>query len=105
MNVVLDKMVVFASSPLRQILQERPCVDVVSLYHPFVPDNEESSKVFDDDEDIDCFLSENIDDESPLPGIIDVNNNVYPKGLIPLEDMFRHDDVPKNPSPDPEPAR
>jgi len=49
------------------------------------------------------FLTENVENESLPLRIIDLKNNVYPKGLIPLEDMFRHDDVPKNTSLDPEP--
>ena len=48
---------------------------------------------------------ENLNDKSLLPRIIDLNNNVYPKGLILLQDMFRHSDVPKHLSPDPEPPR
>lgn len=105
LNAVADKLAVFASSPSRQLLREQPSIEVISLYRPFVQDNERSWQIFNDDEDIDCFLAENIEDESSPPEIINLKNNAYPKGLIPLEDMFRQDDVPKNPSPDPKPPR
>lgn len=49
------------------------------------------------------FEPKNIEDESSPPEIINLKNNVYPKGLIPLEDMFQQDDIPKSLSLDPEP--
>lgn len=104
-NEVVDKLAVFASSPSRQVLRERPSVEVISLYRYFVPNNKESWQVFGNDEDIDYFLAENAEDESPPSRIIDLKNNVYPKGLIPIENMFRHDNILKDPSPDPEPPR
>jgi len=93
LNAVADKLAVFASSPSWQLLREWTSVEVICLYRHFVPDNK----------DIDFFLAENAEDESPPSGIINLENNVYPKGMILLEDMFQHEDIPKNPRPDPEP--
>jgi len=85
---VTDKLALFTSSPSRKLLQERPSVEVISLYRPFLPDNEESWQVFDDDEDIDCFLAENMEDESSPSGIIDLKTTFIPKDWFPLKTGF-----------------
>jgi ribonuclease HI len=41
-NSMVDRLAIFASSPTRQILHERPDCMFQSLYRPHIPDNVES---------------------------------------------------------------
>jgi hypothetical protein len=42
LNSITDRLVVFATSPTRQILPQRPDCTFQSLYRPHIPDNIES---------------------------------------------------------------
>jgi hypothetical protein len=56
LNSMADRLVVFAASPTRKLLPQRPDCTFMSLYHPHFPDNVESWQVFPDDESICAFL-------------------------------------------------
>jgi hypothetical protein len=51
-----DRLVVFAASPIRQLLPQRPDCTFMSLYRPHLPDNVESWQVCSDDEGICAFI-------------------------------------------------
>ncbi len=85
---------------------------------PTIPDNQRYWQVFQDDEEIDDFLQnkgkfketsidvENDDgkgngtDEVQINemDVLQLKNNVIPKGLIPLEELFDQDDVARKPT-------
>jgi hypothetical protein len=56
LNSMENKLVVFATSPRRQLLPEMPDFTFMSLYHFYFPDNVESWQVFPDNESICSFL-------------------------------------------------
>ena len=81
---------------------------------PAVPDNLRYWQVFQDDKDIDDFLQNEgqyketsidakQDDGEPeievnQMEVLQLKDNVIPKGLIPLEELFDQDDVTRTPS-------
>jgi hypothetical protein len=90
LNSMADRLVVFAASPTRQLLPQRPDCTFMSLYRPHLPDNVESWQVFPDDEGICAFIQ----NEPYKPKeIISLENNKLPKGLTPLESSFSMSDV------------
>jgi ribonuclease HI len=56
LNSMVDRLVFFATSPTRKLLPQRPDRTLQYLYHPHIPDNVESWKVFPSDEIICAFL-------------------------------------------------
>jgi hypothetical protein len=53
---MVDRLVVFVASPIRQLLPWRQYCTFMSLYRPHLPDNVESWKVFPDEEGICAFI-------------------------------------------------
>ena len=78
-------------------------------HRPTVPDNQRYWQVFQDDEEIDEFLQNEgkfkdtsidveyddgeVDIEVNQMEVLQLKDNIIPKGLIPLEELFDHDDV------------
>jgi hypothetical protein len=87
---MVDRLVVFATNPSRQLLPQRPDCTFMSLYRPHFPNNVESWQVFPDDERICAFIQ-----NEPLKKkeIIYLEDNKFPKGLTPLESSFSSSDV------------
>eukprot|EP00253_Pinus_taeda_P024681 PITA_24681 len=91
---------------------------VIKQHHPTISDNQRYWQVFQDDEEIDDFMknkgkfketsidAENDDgkgngtDEVQINemDVLQLKNNVIPKGLIPLEELFDQDDVACKPT-------
>jgi ribonuclease HI len=90
LNSIVDRLVVFASCPTRQLLPQRPDCTFLSLYRPHLPNNVESWQVFPDDESICAFLQNEL--YKPKE-IISLEDNKFPKGLTPLESSFSTSDV------------
>jgi ribonuclease HI len=82
LNSMADRLVVFAASPTRQLLPQKPDCTFQSLYRPHLPDNVESWQVFPSDESICDFIQ----NEPYKPKeIISMEDNKILKGLTPLE--------------------
>jgi ribonuclease HI len=89
-NSMVDRLVVFAASPNRQHLPHIPDCTFQSLYHPHIPNNIESYKVFPSNESICAFIQ----NEPYMPKeIISIEDNMIPKGLTPLESSFSSSDL------------
>lgn len=93
LNAVADNLAVYAAHPDRHSLVEKPDCSVISLYHPHLPDNEESWQVFDHDESLQAFLT---NEDTHDFEMINLEHNRYPKGLAPLESNFSSADALKN---------
>jgi hypothetical protein len=93
LNSMADRLVVFAASPTRKLLPQRPDCTFLSLYRPHIPNNEESWQVFPDDESICAFIQN--EPYNPKE-IISLEDNKIPKGLNPLESSFSTSDVSNN---------
>jgi len=81
---------------------------------PVVPDNQIHWKVFQNDEEINDFLQNKGEFENILMDaehddgsnelqinqmeVLQLKDNLIPKGLIPLEELFDHDDVARKPT-------
>lgn len=91
-NVVVDNLTVYATRPDRDNLVERPNCSVISLYHPHLPDNQESWQVFDHDTSLQDFLT---NDEEQDFEVIYLEHNKYPKVLVPLESTLSTNDASK----------
>jgi ribonuclease HI len=90
LNSMAERLVVFAASPTRQILPQRPDCTFQSLYCPHILNNIESWQVFPSDESICAFIQ----NEPYKPKeIISMEDNKIPKGLTPLESSFSLSDV------------
>jgi hypothetical protein len=90
LNSMDDRLVVFAASPTRQILPQRPNCTFQSLYRPHIPDNVKSWQVFPSDDSICAFIQN--EPYNPKE-IISMEDNKIPKGLNPLESSFSLSDV------------
>jgi ribonuclease HI len=90
LNLMADKLVVFAASPTRQLLPQRPDCTFQYLYHPHIADNVESWQVFPSDESIYDFIQN--EPYNPKE-IISMEDNKISKGLTPLESSFSSSDV------------
>jgi len=90
LNSMADGLVIYASHPKRKLLSKKLDCAYLSLYCPHIPANEESWKIFPDDESIYVFLK-----NEPLNKneIISLYHNKFPKGLTPLEGSFSSNDV------------
>jgi hypothetical protein len=93
LNSIVDRLVVFATSPTRKLLPQRTDCTFLSLYRPHIPNNEESWQVFLDDESICSFIQ-----NGPYKPkeIISLEDNKIPKGLTHLESSFSTSDVSNN---------
>jgi hypothetical protein len=82
-------------------------------HRPTVPDNQRCWQVFQDDDEINDFLQnkgkfkatstdvEYVDGDDVQVNemeVLQLKDNVIPKGLIPLEELFDQDDVAKKPT-------
>jgi hypothetical protein len=56
LNSIANRLVVFATSPTRQLLPKRPNCTFQSIYRPHIPDSVESWQVFPSDEGICSFI-------------------------------------------------
>jgi ribonuclease HI len=56
LNSMVDWLVVFAASPTRKLLPQRPYCNRQYLYYPHIPDNIDSWQVFPSDESICAFI-------------------------------------------------
>jgi hypothetical protein len=90
LNSIADRLDIFAASPTRQLLPCRPDCNFKSLYHPHIPDNIESWKVFPNDESICAFIQ---NEPFKPKEIINIENDKIPKGLPPLESSFSSSNV------------
>jgi ribonuclease HI len=90
LNSMADRLVVFAASPTRQLLPQRPDCTFQSLYRPHIPDNVESWQVFPSDEGICAFIQ---NEPFKPKEIISIEDDKFPKGLTPLESSFSSSDV------------
>jgi hypothetical protein len=90
LNSMVDCLVVFATSPNRQIMPQRLDCTFQSLYLPHIPDNIESWQVFPSDESIFSFFQ--YEPYKPKE-IISMEDNKIPKVLNPLESSFSSSDV------------
>lgn len=92
LNSMVDRLFVFATSPIGQLLPQRPDCMFQYLYRPHICNNVESWKVFPSDEVIFSFIQ----NESFKPKeIISIEDDKFPKGLTPLEILFSSSDVGK----------
>jgi len=90
LNAMDDNLAAYAAHPDRHSLVEKPDCSVISLYRPHLPDNEESWQVFDHDESLHAFLT----NESTCDfEMINLEHNMYPKGVAPLESNFSLSDA------------
>jgi len=90
LNSMADRLIFYAAHPKRKLLSRKPKCTFLYLYHPHIPDNEESWQFFLDNERI-CALLNN----EPLNKneIISLDDNKFPKGLTPLEGSLSSSDV------------
>jgi len=95
LNVVADNLAVYADHPERYSWVEKPDCVVISLYRPHLPDNQESWQVFDHDESLQAFLTNEGEQNFE---VINLEHNKYPKGLTPLESSFSMNDASKETS-------
>lgn len=87
MNGLVDKLASYVANEKKNHLRDCPKCPILYTYRPTVPDNDESYKVFENDEQICSFLLD--DEQDPLcPEVIRLKDNVYPKGLVPSENLF-----------------
>jgi hypothetical protein len=85
-----NRLAIFAAFPTQQLLPQRPDSTFQYLYHPHITYNVESWQGFPNDEGICSFIQ----NESFNPkGIISMEDDKIPKGLIPLESSFLSSDV------------
>jgi hypothetical protein len=107
-NYVADALVVSASTlqPCDGPLQNLCKMEV--LFRPSIPDNLEHWQVFEDDDQIIRFMENNrefIDSQvnfladSMNLDVVNLQNNTFPKGCVPLEHLFDRHDVFKGKKP------
>jgi hypothetical protein len=90
LNSMVDRLVVFATSPTRQILPQRLDCTFQSLYLPHIPNNVESWQVFPRDEGFCAFIK---NEPFKPKEIISTKDDKFLKGLTPLESSFSSSDV------------
>ena len=116
-NVIADALAVFASLS-KILIHANKKYEIQVKHRPTVPDNVKYWQVFEDDQHVNRFLTtsqefENcvIDDENVAKQdeedafinhiadheIVQLKNNMIPKGLVPLEELFDNNYVAKNP--------
>ena len=87
---MVDVLVVFTTSPNRQLSSHIPNCTFQSLYQPHILDNIESLQVFPNDESICAFIQ---NEPFKPKDIISIEYNNITKGLTPLESSFSSSDV------------
>jgi hypothetical protein len=90
LNSMIDWLAFLAASPTRQLMPHRHDCNFKSLYHPQIPDNIESWKVFPNDERIFSFIQ---NEPFKRKGIMSIKDDKIPKGLTSLEISFSSSDV------------
>jgi ribonuclease HI len=118
MNHLVDSLAVSASMFIPP-MPPRLNYEIQVKYRPSLPDNIKYWKVFEDDDELSRFLqvvdefsdmhidqkNQNVE-ESKKPklkrkmgqhDIVQLPNNYIPRGLVPLEKLFDHNDVPYKP--------
>jgi ribonuclease HI len=115
MNQLADSLVVSANMFIPP-MPPRLSYEIQVKYRPSLPDNIQYWKVFEDDDELNRFLQvvdefsdmhvdqQNLNiEESQKPklkqrlgqrDIVQLPNNYIPRGLVPLEKIFDHNDVP-----------
>eukprot|EP00253_Pinus_taeda_P007372 PITA_07372 len=102
-NVIADSLATPASN-LKISMNSNNRFEIHVKHHPSVPDNHRYWQVFQDDEEIDEFLQNEgkfkdtsidveyddveVDIEVNQKEILQLKDNIIPKGLIPLEELF-----------------
>lgn len=110
---IVDSLAKVASS-LKIPMNSSNKFEIHVKHRPTVPDNQRYWKVFQDDEEIDDFLhnkgkfketsidEENDDGKDEVQinqmDVLQLNDNIIPKGLIHLEELFDQDDVAQKPT-------
>jgi hypothetical protein len=90
LNSMVDMLVVFASSPTKQILPQRSDCMFQSLYCPHILDNVGSWQVFSSNEGICAFIQ---NEPFNPKETISIEDDKFPKGLTTLESSFSSSDV------------
>ena len=117
MNHPVDSLAISASVFI-PFLPPKLSYDIWVRYRPSLPDNVKFWKVFENDDELSKFLQvvdeffdipidqENLNVESQMPklkekmgkqNIVQFLSNYIPRGLVPLEELFDHNDVPFKP--------
>ena len=112
-NVIADSLATVARN-LKTPMNSNNKFEIHVKHHPAIPNNQRYWQVFQDDEGIDEFLQNEgkfkdtsidveyddgeVDIEVNLMEVLQLKENVIPKGLIPLEELFDQDDVAWKPS-------
>ena len=111
-NVIADSLAIAASN-LKILMNSNNKFEIHVKHYPVVPYNLRYWQVFWDDNEINAFLqSEGKFKYTPIEGdyvddqeieanqmdILQLKENVNPRGLIPLEELFDQDDVAIKPS-------
>ena len=112
-NLIADSLATTASN-LKIPMNSSNKFEIYVKHRPVVPNNLRYWKVFWDDNEINAFLqSDGKFKDNPIEGdyevddqeieanqmdILQLKENVIPRGLIPLEEHFDQDDVAKKPS-------
>lgn len=92
MNIIDGDLAMFASRLDRYGMDNKLYFPIVTLYRPHFISNNESWKVFEDDDIVLYFIKDEVQETSR---VINLEQNKYPKGLIPLEDTFSPNDASK----------
>ena len=102
-----------AASNLKIPMNSSNKFEIHVKHRPTIPDNQRCWQVFQDDDEVNDFLQSkgkfkdtSIDVEYDNGDDVQVNqmqvlqlkDNIIPKGLIPLEELFDQDDVAKKPT-------
>ena len=115
LNHLVDSLAVSASLFI-PLLPPKLSYDVQVKYRPSLPDNVKFWKVFENDDELGKFLQlvdefsdmhidqENLNmeeskqlklkDKVADQNIVQLPNNYIPRGLVPLEELFDHNDIP-----------
>lgn len=112
-NVIADSLATTASN-LKIPMNSNNKFEIHVKHRPVVPDNQRYWQVFQDDKEIEKFLqNEGKYQDTSIDGeqdngepdlevnqmeVLQLKDNVIPKGLIPLEELFDQDDVAQKPS-------
>ena len=112
-NVIADSLATAASN-LQIPMNSNNKFEIHVKHRLAVPDNQRYWQVFQDDDEIDEFLQNkgkfkdtsidveyddgDEDMEVNQMEVLQLKDNIIPKGLIPLEELFDQDDVARKPS-------
>jgi len=112
-NVIADSLATAARN-LKISMNSNKKFEIHVKHHPAVLDNQRYWQVFQDDDEIDAFLQnkgkfkdisigmeyDNGDEDMEVNQmeVSELKDNIIPKGLIPLEELFNQDDVAKKPT-------